>query len=157
MINRKMNQQYAAAAKQATCFVTLNGSRYEMFFARNFEGKLNIKTKEVPALGTIMNGRKAVGAEGKFKLTIYRVTDKFSEVALTYIETGVLPEFEIQVTEEDPSTPIGRSTKIYSDCMIGGDVLLSVADDGENFIEQTIEGYFGSVKMPEKYTDPEGM
>lgn len=157
MINKKMNQRYAASKKQATCFVTLNGNRYEMFFARNFEGKLNIKTKEVPALGMVMNGRKAVGAEGKFKLTIYRVTDIFSKVALDYLDTGILPEFEIQVTEEDPSTPMGRSTKIYSDCMIDGDLILSIADDGEDFIEQTIEGYYGSVKMPETYTDPEGM
>ena len=108
-------------------------------------------------LGRIMNGRKATGAEGKFKLVIYRVTDVFNEVLLEYLDTGILPELEIQVTEEDPSSPMGRSTKIYSDCMIDGEVLLSVFDDAGDFVEQTIEGYYFDVKMPEKYTDPEGM
>ena len=157
MRNSKMRQEYVGAKKQATCFVTLNGNRYEFFFARSFEGKVNVTTKEVPMLGRIMNGRKATGAEGKFKLVIYRVTDVFNEVLLEYLDTGILPELEIQVTEEDPSSPMGRSTKIYSDCMIDGELLLSVFDDAGDFVEQTIEGYYFDVKMPEKYTDPEGM
>lgn len=157
MRNEKMRQEYAAAKKQATCYGTIDGNRYELFFARNFEGKVNVVTKEVPMLGRVMNGRKATGAEGKFKLTIYRITDKFTEMVLEYLDTGILPEFELQVTEDDPSTPMGRSTKIYSDCMIDGEVLISVFDDSGDFIEQTIEGYYFDVKMPEKYTDPDGM
>lgn len=157
MLNDKMRQGYVASQKQATCFGTIDGNRYELFFARNFEGKTNITTKEVPMLGTVMSGRKATGATGKFKLTIYRLTDKFSEMALSYLDTGILPEFELQVTEEDRSTPMGRSTKIYSGCMIDGDVLLSVFNDAGDFIEQTIEGYYAKVKMPEKYKEPAGM
>lgn len=157
MLNDKMRQEYVGSQKQATCFGTIDGNRYSLFFARNFEGKANIISKEVPMLGRVMNGRKATGATGKFKLTIYRLTDKFSEMVLSFMETGVLPEFELQVTEEDRSAPSGRSTKIYSGCMIDGDVLLSVFNDAGDFIEQTIEGYYFEVKMPEKYKDPAGM
>lgn len=155
--NKKMQQEYAASQKMATCFANVKDRRYEIFFARNFEGKLNVTTKEVPMLGRIMDGRRATAVKGQFKLTIYRLTDMFSEIVLEYLNTGVLPTFDIQVTEEDPATPMGRSTKIYSGCMIDGDVLLSVFNDTGDFIEQTVEGYFFDVSMPEKYTDPAGM
>lgn len=59
MLNDKMRQEYVASQKQATCFGTIDGNRYSLFFARNFEGKANITTKEVPMLGRVMNGRKA--------------------------------------------------------------------------------------------------
>lgn len=154
---RKMRQGYVGGKNHASCYVTTNGSRYELFFARDFEGKINVTTKEVPMLGGVMKGHRATAADGKFKLTIYRITDLFNRLILDYLDTGIMPEFEIQVTEEDPATKMGRSTKIYGGCIIDGDVLMSVFDDDGDFIEQTIEGYFETVTMPETYTDPTGM
>lgn len=156
-MNTKMQQGYVASKKKATCFATIGGNRYDIFFARNFEGKVNMKTTAVPMLDRPMDGRKVEGAEGKFKLTIYRLTDKFSEMIMEYLKTGILPELELQVTEEDNATPLGRSTKIYRGCVIDGEVLLSVLDDTGGFIEQTIEGYYTDVAMPETYADPAGM
>lgn len=157
MAIRKMRQGYVGEKKHAACYVTIDGSRYELFFGKDFEGKVNITTKDVPMLGGVMKGHRATAADGKFKLTIYRITDLFNRLILEYLDTGIMPEFEIQVTEEDPATSMGRSTKIYSGCIIDGDVLMSVFDADGDFIEQTIEGYFETVTMPETYTDPAGM
>lgn len=144
----------APSAKLATCFVTIGDRRYSMLMAKNFEAKMNVETKEVPVIGRTVKGVKAVGATIKFKMTVYHCTEIFDDVVETYKNTGVMPTFEIQVTNEDPASSVGRSTKIYHDCIIDGDVLLSMMDAEGEFIEQEIEGYAQDFSRPEKYTNP---
>lgn len=125
--------------------------------AKNFEGKMNVETKEVPTLGRTVKGVKAVGASIKFSMTVYKVTEIFDELVERYKNTGLLPTFDIQTTNEDPATSIGRSSKIYTDCVIDGDVLLSMFDADGDFVEQTIEGYAQDFTRPEKYSNPSYM
>lgn len=144
----------APSAKLATCFVTIGGRRYAMLMAKNFEGKMNVETKEVPALGRTIKGVKPVGGTIQFKMTVYHCTEIFDEVVEQYKNTGLMPSFDIQTTHEDPATSVGRSSKVYTDCIIDGDVLLSMFDADGEFVEQTIEGYAQDFTRPEKYTNP---
>ena len=144
----------APSAKLATCFVTIGTRRYAMLMAKDFEGKMNVETKEVPTLGRTVKGVKPFGATIKWKMTVYHCTEIFDEVVEQYKNTGLMPTFDIQVTNEDPASSVGRSTKIYTDCIIDGDVLLSMFDADGDFVEQTIEGYAQDFSRPEKYTNP---
>lgn len=47
-----------------------------------------------------------------------------------------------------PATSVGRSTKIYNDCILDGDVLLSMFNSEGDFVEQSIEGYCDSFTRP---------
>ena len=147
----------APSAKLATAYVTIDGNRYALLMAKNFEGNMNVETKEVPTLGRTVKGVKAVGASIKFSMTVYKVTEIFDELVERYKNTGLLPTFDLQVSNEDPATSIGRSSKIYTDCVIDGDVLLSMFDADGDFVEQTIEGYAQDFSRPEKYTNPSYM
>lgn len=152
-----MNEQDAPRANQATCYVTIDGRRIAAIFAKDFEGKVSVSSKEVPVLGKMIKGRKMTGLEMKFSMTIYKVTDIFDQMIEQYKNTGYMPTFDIQVTNADPASSMGRSTKIYKNCTIDGDVILSsFAVDGD-FIEQKIEGYCADFEMPEKYKDIQGM
>lgn len=144
----------APSAKLATCFVTLKDRRYAMLMAKDFEANMNIETKEVPTLGRTVKGVKPTGATIKFKMTVHKCTEIFDEVVETYKNTGLMPTFDIQVTNEDPATSVGKSTKVYTDCILDGDVLLSMFDADGEFIEQSIEGYAQDFSRPEKYTNP---
>ena len=147
----------APSAKLAMAYVTIDGNRYALLMAKNFEGKMNVETKEVPTLGRTVKGVKAVGASIKFSMTVYKVTEIFDELVERYKNTGLLPTFDLQVSNEDPATTIGRSSKIYTDCVIDGDVLLSMFDADGDFVEQTIEGYAQDFTRPEKYSNPSYM
>lgn len=147
----------APSAKLATAYVTIDGNRYALLMAKNFEGKMNVETKEVPTLGRTVKGVKAVGASIKFSMAVYKVTEIFDELVERYKNTGLLPTFDLQVSNEDPATSIGRSSKIYTDCVIDGDVLLSMFDADGDFVEQTIEGYAQDFTRPEKYSNPSYM
>lgn len=147
----------APSAKLATCFVTIADKRYTMLMAKDFEASMNVETKEVPTLGRTVKGVKPVGATIKFKMTVYHCTEIFDDVVEQYKNTGVMPPFDIQVTSEDPATSVGKSTKIYNDCIIDGDVMLSMFDADGEFIEQSIEGYAQDFSRPEKYSNPSYM
>lgn len=152
-----MNAKDAVSAHRAECFVTIDGRRYSMLMARNFEGKVKVNTKEVPRLGNIVVGHKADTAVLSFTMTVYKCTEIFDDVIEQFIRTGVMPTFTIQTTNDDQASSVGRSTKIYNDCVLDGEVLLSMFDDEGGFVEQTIEGFCDSFSRPEKYTNPSYM
>ena len=151
------NAQDAPSAKQATCYVTINDRRYSMLNAKEFEAKAEVQTAEVPILGKLINGRKATGMALSFSMTVYKCSDMFDKLIVEYKKTGRLPVFEIQVGSSDMATSIGASRKIYRDCVIDGEVLLSMFDASGDFIEQTIEGYAMDFDTESEYQDPSYM
>ena len=152
-----MNTNDAVAAKFAEVFVTLNGRRYAMLMCKNFEGKGNISNQDVPRMGSLIMGKKPTTVEISFSMTIYKCTEIFDEVLEKFINTGVMPSFDIQTSNEDPAASVGRSTKIYNDCVLDGDVLLSMAGSEDDFVEQEIEGFAGGFTRPEKFKNPSYM
>ena len=130
-----MNTQDAVSANFAECFVTIDGTRYSMLMAKEFEGTASVNTAEV-------------------YMTIYKCTEIFDKVVEDFIKTGVMPTFDIQTSNDDPATTVGRSTKIYNNCILDGDVLLSMFNAEGDFVEQSIEGYCDGFTRPEQYTNP---
>lgn len=143
MSKATMNTQDAVSANFAECFVTIDGTRYSMLMAKEFEGKATVNTKEVYKLGNPVVGHKAQTMALAFSMTIYKCTEIFDTVVEQFLKTGVMPTFTVQTSNDDPATSVGRSTKIYNDCILDGDVLLSMFNAEGDFVEQTIEGYLG--------------
>ena len=144
----------APVAKYAEVFVTLRGKRYAMLMCKNFEGKANISNQDVPRMGSRIMGKKPTTVELSFTMTIYKCTEMFDDVLDDFVSTGVMPMFDIQTSNEDPATSMGRSTKVYNDCVLDGDVLLSLAGSEDDFVEQEISGFAGGITRPEKYKNP---
>ena len=143
--------------KFATAFFTIGDRRYAMLHAKNFEANVSIDTPTFGVLGRMFKAAKPNGAELKCKITVYKVSEMFDKVIEEYKNTGIMPTFEVQVSNDDPATNIGRSEKVYHDCVITGDVLLSAFDVDGEFIEQEIEFYAMDYSSNGKYTDPDYM
>ncbi|MCI5792854.1 MAG: phage tail tube protein [Lachnospiraceae bacterium] len=151
------NPKDAQSAKNATLFVTIGKRRYAMLNAKDFEAKATVSTADVPRLGCMIMGKKPTGLEIKLSMTVYKCSDMFDDIIESYKETGILPVFDCQVTSEDGTTNIGKSTKVYKDCIIDGEVLLSMFDAAGEFIEQSIEAYAMDYSTSDKYTEPSYM
>ena len=151
------NTQDAVSANFAECFVTLNGTRYSMLMAKEFEGKASLNTKEVYRLGNPVVGHKAQTVTLAFSMTIYKCTEIFDKVVETFIKTGNMPTFDIQVSNEDPATSVGRSSKIFTDCVLDGDVLLAMFNAEGDFVEQSIEGFCDGVDYASRFRNPSYM
>ena len=147
----------AQSARQAEFFCTIGNRRYSMLNAKNLEATASVSLADVKTLGKLITQKKPNGLEVKLSFTVYKCSEMFDNLIETYKNTGVLPRFECQVTQEDKASAIGRSTKIYKDCIIDGDILLSMFDADGEFIEQDIEAYAMDFESPEKYTEPDYM
>lgn len=152
-----MKTDDAPIAKFAQVFVTKGTKRYAMLMCKDFEGKANISTQDVPRMGSVVMGKKPTSVELSFTMTIYKCTEIFDEIIEEFIQTGVMPRIDIQTSNNDPSSSIGTSQKVYNNCILDGNVLLSLAGSEDDFIEQEISGFAESVTRPEKYTNPSYM
>jgi hypothetical protein len=151
-----MNAMDTVSASLAECFVTIDGKRYNFMQLYQFESKMEINTSEVPILGRTGKGNKATGWTGTWSATAHYNQSVIRGVLYEYKKTGRLPEIEIQATNEDPSSRVGRQTIIHKGVIIKGGVLAKFDADAE-FLDEDIEGTFDDWDMPEKFALLPGM
>lgn len=156
-MNTYFNEQDAPVSKWGEAYVTINGNRYSFFNAKDCEVNANIETKPVPMLGRTIKGKKAVAMEIKITMTVYKCSEHFDDIVTEFKKTGVMPTFDLQVSNEDPASSMGRTSKIYNDCVIDGDVLLSMFKADGDYIEQKITAYAADYSSAAKYKAPDYM
>lgn len=153
-LKQLFNPNDAPSAKMAELFATIGDRRYSMLNAKKFTATANVENAEIKTLGAVIKKRKTTGVEIKLTMTVYKCSDMFDALIEEFKNTGVLPTFDVQVTQEDPATNLGRSTKVYNDCVIDGELILSMIDADGSFIEQEITAYAMDYNTAETYTDP---
>lgn len=156
-MNTFFDPQDAPASKWGAAYVTIDGNRYSFFNAKKCEVKASVETKDVPVLGRTIKGKKAVGMEVKITMTVYKCSEHFDDIVEKFKNTGVLPTFDLQVSSEDPASAMGRTSKIYNNCVIDGDVLLSMFEADGDVIEQEITAYAMDYSSAAKYKAPDYM
>ena len=77
-------------------------------------------------------------------------------MADTYQKTGVMPPFEIQVSNEDPGSLIGRQTIIHRGCLCEK-FTLAKFQAGEELLDEELSGTFDSWDLPEKFQQMDGV
>ncbi len=156
MSNVVMKGKNALSAKLAECFVTIGSNRYNFMQAINFEASFEKTKTEVPILGKTGSGNKSTGWKGTGKATFHYNTSIFRKMMLDFKNTGEDVYFEIQVTNEDPTSAAGRQTVVFIDCNIDGGILAKFDADGE-YLDEDMDFTFEDFKMPELFSLLEGM
>ena len=156
MSNITMNAKDAISAKLAECFVTIANRRYLLMQGKDFEAKFEKTKKELNILGKTGSGNKSTGWKGTGKITIYKNTSIFDALMEKYKNTGEDVYFDIQVTNDDPTSAAGICTMVFKDCNVDGGVLASFDVDGD-FLEQEINFTFEDFSNPTKFLQLAGM
>lgn len=151
-----MNARDAISAPLAECYVTIEGNRYNFMQAIDLEASFEKNKTEVPILGKTAKGNKASGWSGSGSATFHYNTSIFRKLFLRYKETGEDVYFDIQVTNEDPTSTIGRQTVILKDCNMDGGILAKFDADGE-YLDESMDFTFEDFEMPEEFTLLNGM
>ena len=154
--NPIMNAKDAISASLAECFVTIEGNRYNFMQAINLEASMEKTKTEVPILGKPGKGNKATGWKGTGSATFHYNTSVFRELLYRYKNTGEDIYFDIQVTNEDPTSAVGRQTVILKDCNIDGGVLVKFDADAE-VLDEDMDFTFEDWELPEKFALLDGM
>jgi len=151
-----MNAKDAISASLAECYVTIEGTRYNFMQAINLEAKFDKTKAKVPVLGKTGKGNKSTGWEGTGSATFHYNTSIFRKLLKRFKETGEDIYFDIQVTNEDPTSSVGRQTVILKDCNMDGGVLAKFDADGE-YLDEEMDFTFEDFELPEEFTNLSGM
>lgn len=154
--NPIMNARDAISASLAECFITIEGIRYNFMQAINLEASVEKTKSEVPILGKTGKGNKTTGWKGTGSATFHYNTSIFRELLYRYKNTGEDVYFDIQITNQDPTSSVGRQTIILKDCNMNGGILAKFDADAE-YLDEELEFTFEDWEMPEQFSKLTGM
>lgn len=153
--NVTMRAKDSISASLAECFVTIGTRRYNFMQAINFEAKFEKTKSEIPILGKTGKGNKSTGWKGTGSATFHYNTSVFRQMMAQYKDTGEDVYFEIQISNEDPTSAAGRQTMIFIDCNIDGGILAKFDADSE-YLDEDMDFTFEDFKMPEAFKNLDG-
>lgn len=146
-----MHARDAINGGQGECFVTIEGNRYNFAQAINVQADMGKTKTQVPILGKVSKGNKASGAEYTANATFHFNTSIFRELLYRYKETGEDIYFDMQVTNHDKSSTVGRQTTILKDCNLDGGIVALLDVDAE-YLEDNIDFTYEDWEMPERFS-----
>ncbi|MDR0326304.1 MAG: phage tail tube protein [Oscillospiraceae bacterium] len=155
-MTKTMNARDAVSGALAECYVTISGRRYRFMQLINFQSSIIKEKSEVPILGRTGKGHKSAGWKGSFKGRAHYNQSVIRQLLLDYKNRGEDVYFDIQVTNDDPGSAVGRQTVVHKNCNINGGTLARF-DANADFLDENIEGTFDDWEMPERFTLLEGM
>ncbi len=156
MANTIMRAKDSVSAKLAECYVTIGEERYNFMQAINFEAKFEKTKAEIPILGKTGYGNKSTGWKGTGSATFHYNTSIFRELMENYKNTGRDIYFDILVSNDDPTTDVGRQTLLFKDCNLDGGILAKFDADGE-YLDEDMDFTFEDFEIKEKFKKLGGM
>lgn len=113
-------------------FITRNGKNIEIAGMRNITTNAEIQNSDMRVIGTRKIQQKANGVKQTGTGNIYYGSNIFTDMVLEYITTGIMPEFDIQITNTDKaSATLGSQVMAYYGCTLTGTIPLSILNDEE--------------------------
>ena len=117
---------------------TVNGSEGKAFISRNGANMEVAGLRNIHAVASIQNtDMRQVG------------------MVLQYINTGTMPQFDIQITNSDPTTTVGTRVMGYYGCQLTGDIPLSILDSEEAMLNYDFNMTYTRVAKLEDFKTPD--
>lgn len=151
-----MNSQDSLSASQAECLIEIGDQRYNFMQAINLEATMEKNKTEIPILGKTGKGNKATGWTGTGSATFHYNTSIFRKLLYEYKETGRDLYFDIQITNFDETTTVGKQVIILKNCNIDGGILAKFDADGE-YLDEEMNFTFDDWEMPLEFDPLSGM
>lgn len=154
------NTQYLLArdtvmGAEGSAFLTdEDGKQHLLFMLKNISTSADIQSEDMKVVGTRIIQEKAAGAKLSGTATLYYCTDYFLDMVLEYIHTGRMPYFDLQITNNDPTTTIGTRVMAYYRCKLSGEIPLSKLDAETSMLDVEISFSVGDVQKLEGFADP---
>ena len=112
-MNNVMLAKDSISAALAECYVTIGERRYNLMTAIKLEANFKKNKAKVLTLGKTGKGNKSVSWEGTGSCTLHYNTSIFRKMMLDFKDTGKYVYFEIQITNDDPSSDAGSPLCVW--------------------------------------------
>lgn len=135
-------------------FITVNGQNIEVACMKNIQTNAEIQGNDMRVIGTRKIQNKANGAKLTGTGNIYYGSNLFTDMVLKYINTGVMTQFDIQITNNDPTTTVGSQVMAYYGCQLTGTIPLSILNDEEAMLNYDFNFTYTDVARTQSFNSP---
>lgn len=154
-----MPKQYLLArdtinGAEGSVVVTRNGLNYVVAGMKNITANGELQSDDMRVIGTRIIQDKNNGVKLTATGNIYYGDDMFREMLYNYISTGVMEEFDIQLTNSDPTVTVGRQTVVLYGCHLTGTIPLAILNDEEAMLNYDFNFAYTRVAFLERFTAP---
>lgn len=139
---------------EGSVVVTIDGRNYVVAGMRNIQANADIQSNDMRVIGTRIIQDKPNGAKLAGTGNIYYGTNLWTDMVLQYIQTGVMPEFDIQLTNNDPTTSVGSQVMAYYGCHLTGTIPLTILSDEEAMLNYDFNFAYTRVARLQSFNDP---
>lgn len=139
---------------EGTIVITVDGKNYEVACMKNIKTTASIQSQDMRVIGTRKIQAKPNGAKLTGSGNIYYGSNLFTDMVLAYIQTGRMEEFDIQITNADPTTSIGAQAMAYYGCTLTGEIPLSILDGQEAMLNYDFNFTYTDVARLQAFNDP---
>ena len=139
---------------EGSIVITRNGQNIVVANMKNIKPTAGIQSEDMRVIGTRTIQNKNNGVKLTGTGNVYYGTDLFRDMVLQYINTGVMPQFDIQITNNDPTTTIGSEVTAYYGCTLTGDIPLSILDTEESMLNYDFNFAYTRVTRLQSFTAP---
>lgn len=138
-------------------FVTRSGRSIEIAGMRNIQTNSEVQSSDMRVIGTRKiqdkpNGAKLTGTGNVFYGS--NGSNMWRDMVLQYINTGVMEEFDIQITNNDPTTSIGSQNMAYYGCHLTGTIPISILNSEEAMLNYDFNFVYTRVAKLQGFNDP---
>ena len=139
---------------EGTIVITVDGKNHEVACMKNIKTAATIQSQDMRVIGTRKIQAKPNGAKLTGSGNIYYGSNLFTDMVLAYIQTGRMEEFDIQITNADPTTSIGAQAMAYYGCTLTGEIPLSILDGQEAMLNYDFNFTYTDVARLQAFNDP---
>lgn len=139
---------------EGSIVITVNGQNTVIAGMRNIQTVADIQSEDMRTIGTRKIQQKPNGANLTGTGNIYYGSNIFTNIVLDYINNGKVTQFDIQITNSDPSTSVGSQVMAYYGCTLTGEIPLSILDSEEAMLNYDFEFAYTDVKRLRAFTTP---
>lgn len=131
-----------------------DGQVKDLFGAKNVKTQAEISSSDMKVIGTKKAQQKPGSVKQTGTMTVYYGTPLFLEMLAQYVRTGVMPYFNLQVTNDDPTATVGVQTVAYYDCKLTGTIPLSVLDAEADMLTVDVSFSYEDFEPLSSFHDP---
>lgn len=141
------------SGREGSAFITIDKENIEMFELKNIEVKVELTKTEVDVIGKRMTQQKISGAKGTGSMTIHKVTSRYAQIGIEYLKSGKVPSITIKITNDDPSSSIGRQTTVVRDVVLDS-IVIAKLDVGTEVLDEDVDFTFTDADLLELLSTP---
>lgn len=144
------------SGQEGTAQAIINGQVENLFMIKSLESTIEKNKEEIKTIGKRGTQSKGAGWSGNGSMTVYYVSSLFRRLMLDYIKLGKDVYFDIIITNDDPTSTIGRQTVALRNCNLDS-ITAAKLDIDAAALDEDLDFTFDDVDMLEEFTRPDNL